>query len=99
MDLFHEISSIVVFILSVFALFSARRAMQRGLTYSSFASVTWTMLFITIARFWHTSYEFLGGWAKFGEIGEFIEYTLYMIAFIIFIWLNSRAAKTPVLKV
>ena len=88
--IFYPIFSIATFIFAILAVFLAKKAMNRGLTYSAMASTVWTLIIIAIARLWRTIYELL-------EIGELwginvglIEYALYAVAYGIFVWLSIK---------
>ncbi|MBI4119355.1 MAG: hypothetical protein HY456_00725 [Parcubacteria group bacterium] len=85
--------SIFVVVLSVMAVFIAKRAMSRGLTYSSMASVVWVLAILAIGRAWHTFYELTRLKTTMGEAPEMIEYLIYIAAYIVFLWLAARTSK------
>lgn len=82
--------------LAVLAVFIARRAMRRGLTYSAMAGTTWALVFIGIARVWHTVREFMDLEAKYGTAPEVIEYLLYLAGYVVFIWLAWKTEDVDV---
>ena len=85
--------SISVVVLSVAAVFIAKGAMSRGLTYSSMASVVWVLIILAIGRTWHTFRELTQLKATMGEIPEMIEYLIYIVAYIVFLWLAAKTSK------
>ncbi len=89
----YPILSISVVVLSVAAVFIAKGAMSQGLTYSSMASVVWVLAILAVGRVWHTFYELTNLKATMGEAPEIIEYLIYIVAYIVFLWLASKTSK------
>ncbi len=90
METIYTILSFSVALVSVIAIKAAVDAMNRGLTYSSVAAVIWTLGFMGVARTLHAFREAFGWEAYFGEIPEMIEYVLYIVAYLVFIYLAYR---------
>ncbi|MEK7463268.1 MAG: hypothetical protein AAB621_02830 [Patescibacteria group bacterium] len=86
---YFTISSLVA-ISAVVAVFVAKKAMKRGLTYSAMSATVWALVFIAISRVWHTLRELLNLEVQMGDLPEIIEYTLLFIAFIVFVWLANK---------
>ena len=86
---YFTISSLVA-ISAVAAVFVAKKAMRIGLTYSGMFATVWALVFIAVSRVWHTLMELLNLEAQMGDWPEIIEYTLLLIAFIVFVWLTNK---------
>ncbi|MBI4993667.1 hypothetical protein HZC33_01775 [Candidatus Wolfebacteria bacterium] len=97
----ESLFSIIVSIAAVAVPIVAKKAMEKGLTYSAMTATVWTLNILAIARVWHTIYDVFNLKAKYGEPAEFIEYTIYLIAYFVFIWLvyRSTKARTPAPKI
>lgn len=96
-ELFYPIFSISTAIFAVLTAYLAKKAMDKGLTYSTMAATIWTLSILAIARIWHSIYEIFGLEASWGEIVEVVEYALFISAYAIFIWLvlKTLAVKKP----
>ncbi|MEK7635959.1 MAG: hypothetical protein AAB405_02610 [Patescibacteria group bacterium] len=94
--IFYPIFSIATFIFAVLAIFLAKKAMSRGLTYSAMASTVWTLIIIAVARLWRTIYELLEIKKLLGIDVGLIEYALYAIAYGLFIWLAIKIIKVKI---
>src|SRR3989344_2465291 len=92
--IFYPIFSIATFIFAILAVFLAKKAMNRGLTYSAMASTVWTLIIIAIARLWRTIYELLEIRELWGINVGLIEYALYAVAYGIFVWLAIKSIKS-----
>ena len=87
----YFILAVIVAILSLIAVFTAKAAMDKGLTYYAFMAVVWVLVFLAIGRVWR-ALLFAGGLRTvFAGDGEVIEYAIYIIAYAIFIWLTIRS--------
>lgn len=79
--------SIITAALSIAAIYAAWNAMQKGLTQTAVAATMWALSFIAVGRVLHTLRELF----QLPEISEMLEYSLYIIAYIVFIELILRA--------
>lgn len=77
-------------LVAVIAVFAAKRAMRRGLTYSAMAATMWALIFFAIGRIWHTFREMEH---PGGEWPELLEYAIYTAGYILFIWLTAISHK------
>ncbi|MDE2099835.1 MAG: hypothetical protein KGL39_21460 [Patescibacteria group bacterium] len=83
--------AVIVAVLSLIAVFAAKTAMDKGLTYYAFTAVVWVLVFLAIGRIWR-ALLYTGGFRTiFAGDGEVIEYAIYIIAYAIFIWLTIRS--------
>lgn len=92
-SLVYILPSVSVAIFAVISAIIAERAMRRGLTYSAFVSVVWTLMVFAVARIWHVGREVFDWKAEWGEWPEIIEYFLYLVAYVGFILLNTAYRK------
>lgn len=83
----------IVIILSVISVFVAKFAISRGLTYSTLAATVWALVFFAITRLWHASYEIFGLEETWGKVPELIEYILFVITYLAFIFLIFKAKR------
>ena len=95
--LFYPVFSITTALLAVAAAYLAKRAMDRGLTYSTIAAAVWALAILAAARIWHVIYEIFGLEAAYEEIVEMVQYGLFIVAYMVFIWLvlKTFAVKVP----
>lgn len=96
--IFYPIFSIATVVFAILAGFLARKAMNRGLTYSAMASTVWTLIIVAIARLWRTVYELLEISKLWTIDVQLIEYALYIIAYGIFAWLAIKIIKIKMPK-
>jgi len=85
-ETFYLLLSIAAAILGIAAVFVAKKAMQRGLTYYEMNATIYTLMIFAIARVWHTIREVF----VFDEWAEMIEYSLYIAAYLLFIFLARK---------
>lgn len=99
-EVFYPVFSISTAIFAILAAYFAKKAMNKGLTYSTIAATVWTLSILAVARIWHAIYEIFGLKASLGEWVEIIEYALFIIAYIIFIRIivKSLYIKVPEIK-
>lgn len=99
-ELFYPIFSISTAIFAILAVYFARKAMNKGLTYSTVAATVWTLSILAVARVWHAIYEIFELKASFGEWIEIVEYALFIIAYIVFIRIVAKSLyiKVPEIK-
>lgn len=96
-ELFYPVFSVSTALLAIATAYLAKKAMDRGLTYSTFVVTVWTLSILAVARIWHSIYEIFALEQSYGEIVEIIEYALFISAYIVFIWivLKTLAIKVP----
>lgn len=92
--MFYFTLSTLVAISAIAAVFIAKKAMERGLTYSAMSATVWALSLIAVSRVWHTLREMLNLGAQTGELLEIIEYVILLVAFAVFIVLARRAGST-----
>ncbi|MDP2631397.1 MAG: hypothetical protein Q8P30_01360 [Candidatus Uhrbacteria bacterium] len=90
-ELFYFSVSFITAIMAIVSAYIAWYAVQRGLTHSALLATVWSLSFMGAARLWHAVRELIA----FGEWAEFVEYSLYIIAYAMFITLILKARKTP----
>lgn len=86
---FYLFSSIASAVLAVCAVYIAKKAIDKGLTYLTIITAVWTLLILAATYLWHSVYEMF--WLK--ELGggvKIVEYSLFVIAYVVFIWLALR---------
>jgi hypothetical protein len=80
---------------AILAVFEAKKAMEKGLTYSVLHATLITLSILAISRVWHTIREYLGfemEWA------EFVEYALNVVAYGYFSYVAYKESKVVVSK-
>ncbi|KKP98287.1 MAG: hypothetical protein US71_C0012G0006 [Parcubacteria group bacterium GW2011_GWD2_38_12] len=99
-EFFYPVFSVSTVVLAVLAVYFARKAMHSGLTYSTVAATVWTLSILAVARIWHFIYETLELKGSLGEWVEIVEYSLFIIAYAMFIWIviKSLSVKIPEIK-
>ena len=76
-------------VLAFWSVLVAKKAMNSGLTYSAWQAVIYTLLILAFGRLWHTGRELF---AEDQEWAEFVEYGLFIIAYVVYIVLGRKAA-------
>ncbi len=94
--MFYFTLSGLVAIFAIAAVFVAKKAMERGLTYSAMSATVWTLSFIAVSRIWHTLREILNLGTQTNELLEIVEYVILLVAFAVFIVLARRAGSTKI---
>lgn len=94
MEVFYFFMSGLVAVMAIAAVFIAKKAMNRGLTYSATHATLWALAFIAVSRVWHTLREYLNLESSGGIWPEIAEYVLLIIAFSVFIILIKRTNNT-----
>mgnify|MGYP001615846372 CR=1 FL=1 len=99
-ELFYPVFSVGTAIFAILAAYFARKAMNKGLTYSTVAATVWTLSILAVARVWHAIYEIFELEGALGEWVEIIEYALFIIAYIVFIRIVAKSLyiKVPEIK-
>lgn len=85
-ETFYLLLSIAAAILGIAAVFVAKKAMQRGLTYYEMNATIYALMIFAVARVWHTVREIF----EFDEWAELIEYSMYIVAYVLFIFLARK---------
>lgn len=93
MEVFYTILSFSVAFVSIVAIKIALDAMHKGLTYTSMTAVVWALGFMGLARTLHAIREMLMWEEMFGEIPEMIEYVMYIVAYMVFIFLAWKTSR------
>ena len=93
MEVLYTTLSFGVALVSVVAIKVAWDAMHKGLTYTSMTAVVWALGFMGLARTLHAIREALGWEETFGEIPEMVEYVMYIVAYVGFIFLAWKTSR------
>ena len=78
--------------MAILATMAAQYTMQKGLTYTAMQATVWALGFIAVARVWHVIRENVEA-LEAVTWPEMTEYSIYAIAYIVFIVLTVRAGK------
>ncbi len=89
-NVWYILFSAITALMSILGVWAAKRAMQRGLTYSAMAATLWALVFFAVGRVWHTYREIE---SLEGEWAEMLEYSIYLCGYLLFIWLTALSGK------
>lgn len=82
----HEIFSLLMFLFSIIAVYTAWWATKRGLAYSALFAVTFALLLLGLANLVHLLDELL----NLGLIENHLDHLLSILAYLVFIWLIRK---------